>query len=182
MHDDADIDFDAEAETSGTLDAAAAKLKKIKAELIACKKERQEYLDGWQRLRAEIANQKRDDAAQSARIKNAFLEEILADLLPTLDAFDMAMHGTGWNSVDPAWRAGVEYIHSQFVGTLERHGIKPFGAVGEAYSPHEHEAVAEEIGTGAWRIKEVRRRGYRLQERILRPAQVIIVGSDEPQT
>ncbi len=178
---DLDIDFDAEAETSGTLAAAQTKLQKVKADLLACKKERQEYLDGWQRLRAEIANQKRDDAAFTSRMKNSVREEILEDLLPALDAFDMAMQGNGWTKVDAAWRAGVEYIHTQLIATLEKHEVIAFGAPGDVYSPHEHEAIAEEATDGPWRVQSVRRRGYRLGDRVLRPAQVIISGTSKAQ-
>ncbi|MBP9669217.1 MAG: nucleotide exchange factor GrpE [Candidatus Pacebacteria bacterium] len=177
-----DFDFDAEAETSGTLAAAQAKLQKIKAELQSCKEERQEFLDGWQRLRAEIANQKRDDAASTSRIKNIVREEVLEDLLPALDAFDMAMQGDAWGKVDAAWRSGVEYIHTQLVGALEKHEVMAFGKPGDAYSPHEHEAIAEEPGEGSTRVLTVRRRGYKLHDRILRPAQVTITGSDTTQT
>jgi hypothetical protein len=49
MSDEFDVDFEAEAEGSGSLEQAAARIKKLKAELGACKAERQEYLDGWQR-------------------------------------------------------------------------------------------------------------------------------------
>ncbi len=178
---DLDIDFEAEAETSGTLAAAQAKLQKIKADLQACKKERQEYLDGWQRLRAEIANQKRDDVAHTTRVKNMVREEILEDLLPALDAFDMAMQGGGWSKVDAAWRSGVEYIHTQLLATLEKHEVIAFGVPGDRYSPHEHEAIAEEAAEGPWRVRDVRRRGYRLGDRILRPAQVTITGTEEAQ-
>lgn len=176
MHDnDSEFDFEVEASGSGSLEQAAKKVQKLRAELTECKAQRQEYLDGWQRMRADVANQKKVHEAAEERIRNRVRESMLEDLLPALDAFDMAMHSAGWGSVDAAWRAGVEYIHTQLTSMLEKHGVEPFGAVGDAYSPHLHEAVAEDgEPQSPQTIFEVRRNGYRTSEAVLRPAQVVV--------
>ena len=169
-----EIDYESESEGSGELEKAAARVKKLKAELAACKEERQEYLDGWQRLRADIANQKKSDGDVFIRAQGAAKESILEDLLPTLDAFDMATKGEGWESVPSGWRSGIEYVHNQFIQTLEKHGIDAFGEVGEPFDAKLHEAI-EESGDGEpGTITRVIRRGYRIGERVIRPAQVAV--------
>lgn len=172
MSDEFDVDFEAEAEGSGSLEKAAARIKKLKAELEACKAERQEYLDGWQRMRADVANQKKEDAQRHAHLHERAVEEVLEDLLPALDAFDMAMQGAPWQAVDANWRSGVEYIRNQLLGALEKHGIVVFGAVGESFDATKHEAVRGGENEGSHTIVTVLRKGYRCGERILRPAQV----------
>lgn len=169
---DTEFDFDAEASDSGTLADAAKKIKKLKVELEACKAERQEYLDGWQRLRADIANQKRDDQTVFANARSRAREDMVEELLPILDAFDMAMQSPQWGSVDSAWRSGIEYIHTQFNQVLGNHGITAFGAPGDTFDPHLHEATAD--SAEGITVLKVIRRGYCINDKILRPAQVVV--------
>jgi molecular chaperone GrpE len=156
------------------LEQAAARIKKLKAELGACKAERQEYLDGWQRMRADVANQKKEDAQRHAQLHERAVEEVLEDLLPALDAFDMAMQGAPWQAVDANWRSGVEYIRNQLLSALGKHGVEVFGAEGEVFDAAKHEAVSGEEAEGSHTITKVLRKGYRCGERIIRPAQVVV--------
>lgn len=153
-----------------------AKIEKLKAELEKTKAEKQEYLDGWQRMRADAANMKRDQAALLERMGSAVKEEVIADIIPILDSFDMAMQGEQWNVVDVAWRKGVEYIRAQCEKVLEKHGITSFGAVGDTFDPNLHESAKEDDDTEApaHSIIRVLRKGYRMNGRIIRPAQVVI--------
>jgi len=153
-----------------------AKIEKLKAELEKTKAEKQEYLDGWQRMRADAANMKREQASYVERTQTAVKEEIISDIIPILDSFDMAMQGEKWNDVDAAWRKGVEYIRAQCAGVLEKHGITAFGAAGEMFDTNLHESVKEDADTDApeHSIIRVLRKGYRMNGRIIRPAQVII--------
>ena len=84
-----DIDFEPE-ETSEDADAAAMKVRKLKEELEKVRKEKQEYLNGWQRCKADSVNARKEalQAAEKAggRAKEALMEEII----PVLDAFDIA--------------------------------------------------------------------------------------------
>lgn len=171
-----EFDYEAEAEGGGSLEKATAKLRKLKAELEACKKERQEYLDGWQRLRADVANQKKDSAQLFGRATQSAREELLEDIIPALDAFDMAMGGSGWGEVDASWRSGVEYIYTQLLQALDKHGITSYGTAGEKFNAQEHEAAQEvaDENKEAGVIIAIRRRGYKLGDRILRPAQVVV--------
>lgn len=168
-----DVDFEPEDEL-GTVGAAKAKMQKLRDELTETKKERQEYLDGWQRAKADLINARKDsaDAIQRAATlgRDAFVEE----LIPALDSFDMAMRSDAWKTVDPAWRVGVESIYAQLQGVLQAHGVEIFGKEGEKFDPTLHEAIEEREGGESHTIAKVMRPGYRTKSRILRPAQVAI--------
>lgn len=168
-----DIDFEPEDELGGE-GALKAKLKKLKDELAEVKKERQEYLDGWQRAKADLINAKKDAAEASQRAANAGKDAFVEELIPALDSFDMAMRSDAWKSVDPAWRVGVESIYAQLQGILQANSIEIFGKEGDAFDPTLHEAMEEREGGASQMVARVLRSGYRTKSRILRAAQVAI--------
>lgn len=134
-------------------------------------RERAEYLDGWQRSQAEIKNlQKRHDEERKM-FTTLGKESLLQDLIPMLDNFDAAMSNKEvWESVDANWRMGIEYIHQQFVATLENNGVVQFGAVGDVFDTGLHDPVSSE-GEGDTVI-EVLQKGYKIGDRVVRPAKV----------
>lgn len=170
-----ELDFEPEEEL-GALQSAKAKMQKLRDELLEARKERQEYLDGWQRCKADAANAQKHAAEEALRAKTRIREEFAEDILPVLDSFDMAAGAESWRSVDANWRAGMEQVRNQLLDVLQRHGIIRFGTVGDAYDPYLHEAVQEiedapgESGT----IARIVRAGYKSSDRVVRPAQVII--------
>lgn len=179
-----DIDFEPEDEL-GDVGAAQAKLKKLKAELAEVKKERQEYLDGWQRCKADAVNTARESASASARAASRGRETLAEDIIPVLDSFDMATNAEQWATLDDGWRSGMEHVKNQLIEALSRHGIARFGRAGDSFDPTLHEAVQEERD-GAHEegcIVRVLRAGYKTSERVIRPAQVIVFhaahGADE---
>ena len=169
-----DIDFEPEEEL-GDIDAAKAKLKKLKDELEKVKKERQEYLDGWQRCKADGINAKKDVESRAARTAELLREALVHDIIPALDSFDMAADSEAWNNVEPGWRSGMERVRDQLIEALKRHGIKRYGKVGDMLDHALHEVVQEsdEMPGKSGEIVRVLRSGYRAGERVLRPAQVI---------
>ena len=177
MSDEHDIELEHEdAPENQAHEKLVAKIEKLKAELEKTKAEKQEYLDGWQRMRADVANMKREQGSYMDRAQTAVREEVISDIIPILDSFDMAMRGEKWNSVDEAWRKGVEYIRAQCVNVLEKHGISPFGEVGDEFAPALHESVqeVEDASVPPHHIARVLRRGYRSGDRLIRPAQVTV--------
>jgi molecular chaperone GrpE len=174
-----DVDFELE-EDLGDIGAARAKLQKLKAELAEVKKERQEYLDGWQRCKADSINSKREALESAERMSSRTREALIEEIIPVLDSFDMAVGGASWESVDSNWRAGIEHIRTQLLNVLERYGVTRFGKSGEDFNPHLHEAVQKDTdgSLSPNKIIKVLRFGYMSGEKVLRPAQ-IIVSSDE---
>src|SRR5205823_1066744 len=98
---------------------------------------------------------------------------LFLELLPVVDDFDRALAGDA--GVDLAgYRKGVELIHSKLNDLLRKHGVRPIDAVGKDFDPNLHEAVTQESNPD-YRDGEViaeLQRGYRLGDRLLRPAQV----------
>ncbi len=172
-NEEVDIDFEPEEEL-GSIGALKTKLAKVKEELEVAKKERAEYLDGWQRCKAESINSRRD--AEEGRIKalQTGREVFILDLLPALDSFDMAMQGDAWKKVDESWRSGVESIRAQIEKVLKDNDVETFGAPGDIFDPSLHEPIKESSGGVSHTIEHVFRRGYRTKTRILRPAQVSV--------
>lgn len=173
-----DIDFEPEDELGG-IGALKAKLQKLRDELAQAKKERSEYLDGWQRAKADVVNVRREAAQSSQRAASLAREAFISELIPALDSFDMAMAGDGWKNVDSAWRSGVESINGQISSVLQSHGVESFGKAGEAFDAMRHEAIQEVEGKNPGTVAAVLRRGYRIGDRILRPAHVAIIGVPE---
>ena len=125
-----DVDFEVDEEL-GDIDAAKTKLKKLKDELEKVKKERQEYLDGWQRCKADAINARKDTESKAARTAELLREALVHDIIPALDSFDMAAEGEAWGAIDEGWRSGMERVRDQLIEALKRHGIERYGKVGE---------------------------------------------------
>ncbi len=168
-----DVVFEAEEGESG-IDA----VKKLRERLKTCVQEKQEYLDGWQRARADFLNLKKETAAEKERFAKFANEDIIHELLVVLDSFGMAFGNTEvWEKVDKNWRTGVEYIYAQFMEILEHHGVKPIDPKGEMFNPEEH-ASFEVIKTDKKEednmVAEVVQKGYRLRDKVIRAARVKI--------
>lgn len=172
MHEE---DLEIQEEDTESSDVCKQKIAKLRAELETIKKERQEYLDGWQRMRADMVNARKIEEQNSARAYERGLEALFEDVARALDGFAAAMQGPVWGTVDEQWRRGFENIRAQLRASLERHGISVFGAIGEPFDPRMHDAVREiEMGEPGT-IAEVYSQGYKKGDRVLRAAQVAVV-------
>ncbi len=160
-------------------------LKKFRADLKACQKEKEEYLTGWQKERAEFANYKKGEDDRRVIFSEALRERILTRFLTIIDSFNMAfVNREAWEKVDENWRKGVEYIYSQMNTIFEEYGVKAVGVVGEIFDPNFHHSV-ELIETDKKEldhtIANVIQKGYKLGERVMRPAKVNVYEYKEPQ-
>lgn len=171
---EAEIDFEPE-EDLGDIGAAQAKLKKLKDELEKVKAERQEYLDGWQRCKADSINARKEALAAADRGAERKLEALAHDILPALDSFHMASQSETWADVADGFRNGMEHVQSQLLEALRRSGIERYGKVGDQFDHALHETVEErdDVAGESGTITRIVRHGFRMGERILRPAQVI---------
>lgn len=166
-----DIVFDEDAELGDN-----QVVKKLREKLKTAVEEKQTYLNGWQRDKAEFMNaRKRDEEAKQDFLKFAKLN-VIEDILPVLDSFDMAMaNKTSWDTISAEWRAGMEGIYNQFIGILTKQGVTAFGAKGDAFDPNLHQSVsmvATEDKTQDNTIAEVLQKGYMLSGKVIRPAMV----------
>lgn len=157
---------------------ATEKIKKLKEKLKACEAQKQEYLDGWQRSKADFINlRKRDEEDKKEFIKFAN-ERLVEELIPVLDSFQMAFgNKEAWEKADKNWRMGVEYIHSQLISTLERHGIKEINPIGEKFDITRDEAVGyvpTEKESEDQTILAVTQKGYTLHGKTIRATKVTV--------
>ncbi|MEK7471378.1 MAG: nucleotide exchange factor GrpE [Patescibacteria group bacterium] len=151
-------------------------LKKFRAELKVCQKEKEEYLTGWQKERADFINYKKQENERQVNFSEVMRERILIRFLSVIDSFNLAfVNKEAWEKVDENWRKGVEYIYSQMNGIFEEYGVKAIGEVGESFDPNIHQSIdvvetdkKEQDHT----VANVIQKGYKLGERVMRPARV----------
>lgn len=152
------------------------KLKDLREKLKICSKEKQEYLMGWQKERADFVNFKTEEDRRRDELGRYAREKTIRDFLPVLDSFDMAfVNKDAWEKVDKNWRIGVEYIYAQFLGILGEYGVKQIGELGAVFNPELHQSI-ESIETEEQdkdnTIETVIQRGYMMNDKIVRPARV----------
>lgn len=142
-------------------------------ELTRLKKERDEYLDGWQRARAELINYKKDEAKRFQEIAKFANENLIRELLVVLDSFDLAVAAL---EKEGKAERGFYLIKAQFEDTLKNFGLeKVVVSTGQAFDPSLHEAVAEvESDKTSGTIVEEVDKGYYLNGKLIRPARVKI--------
>lgn len=154
-----------------------AALKRLREKLKKAVEEKQEYLEGWQRARADLANYKREESAAHPDKEGRVKQEFVVALLPALDAFEMAFASKWYEGAEQEWKGGVMSIYRELVRSLNRFGIKLFTPLGEPFDPQKHEAVQQtEVLTPEedHTIVSVQRSGYAIGDKIIRPAQVTI--------
>jgi molecular chaperone GrpE len=159
-------------------------IEELREKLRTCENEKKEYLDGWQRMRADYANARKEEESRRGDMTKFASEGLVEDLLPILDSFGMAFgNKEAWEKVDANWRTGVEYIHAQLLSVLESRGLLEIGIVGEKVDPRNHiatEAIPVADGSKVDTVIEVVQKGYRLHSKVIRPAKVK-VGVMEPK-
>ena len=146
-------------------DELGQKLKKLKTELQMCQKEKGEYLDGWQRAKADFINARKDEEKERREFEKFANIFLLQDFLAIADSLDMtSLHDAG---------EGARSIQRQLQELLKRHGVVPIESVGKSFDPAFHEAfeeipVDDEAQNGV--VIEELQKGYMLNGRVLRPA------------
>lgn len=177
MDDQDDIVFEESSEEGEAL-SGAQKVKQLRDKIKALEKEKQEYLDGWQRARADYANLQKSSEEDKKRLRGLIEEDFIHELLPAVDSFSMAMKNKeAWEKVEENWRRGVEYIYAQLVGVLKERGFDAFGQTGEQFDPMLHQAVSDTDTNDPkldHTIAAVLQQGYKRGDNIIRPARVSV--------
>ena len=116
--------------------------KKLQEKLKTALAQKQEYLDGWQRAKADFINfKKRSEKEKKDFIKYAN-ESLISEFVPVLESFEMAfVNKEAWEKVDKNWRTGVEYIANQLTAVLESNNLKKVDPLGKKFDPMRDEAV-----------------------------------------
>ena len=144
----------------------------MEAELEKVRTERAAYLDRVARLQAEFDNFRKRNAKEQMEYREYALAEALKTLLPVLDSLDRAAKSNAASLDD--FRSGIELIDKQFHDALAKLGVQPIPAEGEVFDPNLHQAVqvVETVDTEDNHVIHELQRGYKLKDRLLRPAMV----------
>jgi molecular chaperone GrpE len=146
--------------------------------LAAVTQERDDYLDRLQRLKAEFDNyRKRAARDQEALVARAH-ERLVKELLPVVDDLERALQAAEEHE-EAKLEDGVRLVHRALRDTLAKEGLQEIDTNGE-FDPHVHEALLSqpsEAEEGS--VIEVVQKGYRLGDRVLRPARVVIAAAPE---
>ncbi len=128
------------------------------------------------RALAEMENFKKRLQREKDEQARYATEMVLADLLPTLDNFDLALQYGVQSEECRSMMMGMEMTRTMLLAVLKEHSLVPVGEVGQEFDPNLHEAVGQEASehTDPGHIVKVMQKGYRLGERLLRPARVIV--------
>ena len=161
-----------------------ADIEQLKAELAAATTKADEYLAALQRERAEFANYRRRTSEEREAMLGLAGEDLIRKVLVLADDFDRAIEARPESIAGDPWVEGVAAIDRKLRALLESEGVSQIDASpGRPFDPREHEAIANVPGTGRaeGEIVEEIRRGYRLRDRVVRPALVAVAAApDEP--
>ncbi len=146
----------------------------LQHDLDEAKSQSQEYLEGWQRARAEFANYKKRVARDQEDARLRIAAETLTKYLGVIDDLERALKERPKDGEAAAWAEGIELIYRKMYGVLETEGVEVIDAEGEHFDPTMHEAIAHDESDDheEGQVIEVVQPGYRLGDRVLRPAMV----------
>lgn len=145
--------------------------EELKNKLAQCEKEKDEYLNGWKRAKADLINYKKEETERFKDFMTLSLGLMIKDLVTVLDSFDSAL--SQLKESDPAWQ-GIKLIRTKLFDILKKFGLEEIVVVpGQPFDPAQQEAVGEtESDQPAGTIAEQLERGYLLNGRVLKPVKV----------
>ena len=178
-------------ERADAIDISAAALlgqiETLQGELEIARKGGEEYVAALQRERAEFQNYRRRTAEERLRELGLAGEDLIRKVLAVADDFDRAIEARPASIAHDPWFEGIAAIDRKLRQLLESEGVTAIdAAAGKSFDPREHEAIANvpDTGRAEGEIVEEVRRGYRLRDRVLRPALVAVAttndGNDGP--
>lgn len=167
---DAEHELPAANEDEPELATASAPKDRV-SEVEKLRAERDSLLDRLARMQAEFDNARKRAAKEQQDFRDYALVDTIKAIIPVLDSFDRALQSSPEKS---EFHAGVELIHKQLLDALGKIGVKQISAKGEQFDPRYHEAI-EMVDTEDaedQQVIEQLQRGYKLKDRLLRPAMV----------
>jgi molecular chaperone GrpE len=185
---EADVDANVAGETNPTPQAEGVETGKVeieqpvspedmenlKNELNEMRTKADEYLDGWQRARADFANYKKRVDRDQAQVYQMAVSNIVKRYLDVVDDLERALKNKPQKGDGAAWAEGIELVYRKMLALLESEGVKQMDAQGEIFDPNLHEAISQEAHPEYedGQIIEVIKQGYLLGDRVIRPALV----------
>ncbi len=139
-----------------------------------------EYLSGWKRAQADYTNLQKEVTAQRAEMGKHATAEVVLNFLPVYDYFKRALtHMPPAEEQSPSvknWFTGTQHIAGMFKMTLSQFGVEELDTRGKQFDPHSMDAIREEVqeGVEAGTVLEEVESGYRMGEKILKAAKVVV--------
>jgi molecular chaperone GrpE len=155
----------------------------LRQELEATKAREAEYLDGWQRSRAELANARKRFQREQEQAYSGAQSDLLIRMLPVVDDLERALDTLPHSLSGLTWIQGIILIQRKLQLILEQAGVAAIEAAGKEFDPFLHEAVTHEPSDAvpAGHVISELQRGYRMGDRILRPSMVrVSSGAQQP--
>jgi molecular chaperone GrpE len=167
------LDLEHELPAADETDSATPELQsQAESELEKLKTERNVLFDRLARLQAEFDNFRKRQTKENQDFRDYALNNAILGLLPIVDSFDRALQAPD----SAEFRKGVELINRQFHDALTKLGVEPIQAAGAPFDPNLHQAVqtVESTDVPADHVVDELQRGYKLKDRLLRPAMVTV--------
>ncbi len=168
--------IDSEAEITEQIpdDEELDEIGALQKELTETQTKMYEYLDGWQRSRAEFANYKKRIEREQSQMYQTMSGNIIKRYLGIVDDLERALKNRPQDGQGAVWSEGINLIYQKFLSLLESEGVKPMQADGLPFDPNLHEAITLEESDQhkSGQVIEVTQQGYTLGDRVLRPASV----------
>lgn len=151
-------------------------VEKLKSDIEQLTAERDRLVDRLARMQAEFDNARKRTEREKQDFRDYAVGSVVEQFLPVLDNFELALKATG---TAEQMRSGVELIVKQMDEILRQMQVLPVAAVGEEFDPRQHEALGtvERDDLPDQHVAEEIRRGYKLRERLLRPALVRVASN-----
>ena len=178
-----DLSTAASLEVASPVSGTPNDLREDLEQLRARARERDQFLDLLRRTRADFENYQKRVRREREEERHYHHGPLALDLLPVLDDLERATAAAERAGDTGPMAQGVELVRTTFLDVLRRHGITSVNALGRKFDPNLHHAVMTKAvpGRPAKTVVEVVKEGYRIHERLLRPAEVIVAIPPEPR-
>ncbi|MEA3309675.1 MAG: nucleotide exchange factor GrpE [Chloroflexota bacterium] len=166
------------------LTAEQAQIVELQAIIAELETQAVKNVEGWRRTQASFENYRKRTEAEKLRWRAMANAALLMRLLPLVDDFDRAFAGIPAEIEENQWVNGIQLIQQKLHNVLELEQVEPLAVEpGQEFDPHYHEAVHAQVFAGFEedQIISVVQRGYLQDERVLRPAKVVVALAPEPE-
>ena len=153
----------------------------LKQALAEAREKAETNLAGWQRAQADFVNYKRRAEQERKEISKFANSVLMLNLLPVLDDLERAVNSIPPRLAKLSWVEGIRLIERKFRTSLEAQGLSQIEALGKPFDPNFHEAVRQGKGKDGIVVEEAQK-GYRLHDRVIRPAKVVVGNGEEEET
>lgn len=153
-------------------ESALNKQKQLRQKLKACEQEKMSALEDLQRVRADFLNARKRLDEERVNDRERLRVQFIEDLLPLCDSFAMALADRSFQELPADLQKGILGINMQLSSVLKDYQIMEIGEIGENFDPNLHEALSD--NGGGHTISQVIQKGYKMGDRLIRPAKVVV--------